>query len=145
MLESGVQLAGVNIMTMNFGPLNAGQTMLGAAISAADATHRQLAGIYERAELRVDPSMLWSKIGLTPMVGKNDVSGQVLSLRDAEGLNRFALDRGIGRVSMWSLSRDKACSSSGKGQPGPGASPHCSGVNQENGMFARLLGNGYAR
>jgi chitinase len=144
MLGAGVDLAGVNIMTMNFGPLHAGQSMLDASISAANATHSQMTALYERAGRPIAPSLLWKKIGLTPMVGENDVSGQVLGVEDARGLNGFALERGVGRMSMWSLSRDRACTSSDSREVPSGPSPFCSGVKQENGMFANVLGNGYA-
>jgi chitinase len=143
MLEAGVELAGVNIMTMNFEPLKAGQSMLETSISAANAAHRQLGALYERAGQHADPARLWQKIGLTPMIGENDVHGQVLDLLDAEGLNSFALERGIGRLSMWSLSRDRTCTPVDRKQVPSGPSPSCSGVKQEEGMFAKLLGNGY--
>ncbi|MFC9350498.1 chitinase [Arthrobacter sp. NPDC057013] len=144
MLGAGVELAGVNIMTMNFEPLRSGQTMLDVSISAAEATHRQMAALYGRAGRQLDPALLWKKIGLTPMLGQNDVSGQVLSLQDAEGLNSFALDHGLGRMSMWSLNRDRACTPSDHNEAPSAASATCSGVQQKNGMFGQLLGHGYA-
>jgi chitinase len=144
MLEAGVELAGVNIMTMNFGPLAPGQTMLQAAIGAAEGTHRRLAVLYEETGKPLDAATVWNKIGLTPMIGTNDVKGQVFTLEDADGLNSFALERGIGRMSMWSLNRDTGCDSSNQGQLGNGVSNNCSGVTQEPGRFAELLGNGYA-
>ncbi|MDQ1059877.1 chitinase [Arthrobacter globiformis] len=144
MLGAGVELAGVNIMTMNFGPLQSGQSMLDVSISAAEATHRQMTALYGRAGQQLDPALLWKKMGITPMVGQNDVSGQVLSLQDATGLNSFALEHGVGRMSMWSLSRDRACTPSDRKEAPSAASSTCSGVQQKNGMFAQLLGNGYA-
>jgi chitinase len=145
MLEAGVELAGVNIMTMNFGPLVTGQTMLTAAINAAEGTHRALAAFYEKAGNPLEAAVLWKKIGLTPMIGVNDVRGQVFTLEHAEGLNRFASERSIGRMSMWSLNRDTGCDSSSDGQGTEAASPQCSGVKQEPGRFAKLLGTGYPR
>ena len=47
MLDAGVELAGINIMVMNFGPLAPGQTMLDAAKSAAEATHQTLDALYQ--------------------------------------------------------------------------------------------------
>ena len=143
MLDAGVELAGVNIMTMNFGPLAPGQTMLAAGISAAEATHRTLAALYEKAGQPLEDAVLWNRIGLTPMIGTNDVQGQVFTLADAAGLNSFAVERGIGRISMWSLNRDTSCNPSSQGQPGNGAANNCSGVQQEPGMFAKVLGNSY--
>lgn len=139
MLESGVDLAGVNIMAMNFGPLAPGETMLHAAVAAAEATHRTLAGIYASAGRTLDAAALWNKIGLTPMIGVNDVKENVFTLADAAGLNSFAVERGIGRMSMWSLNRDAACTSAGQGQPHSSAASDCSGVEQEAGMFGEVL------
>ena len=140
MLEAGVDLAGVNIMVMNFGPLAPGQTMLVAAKSAAEATHQTLDALYENAGKPLDAAVLWNRIGLTPMIGENDVKGQVFTLADAEGLNSFAVERGIGRMSMWSLNRDIACNPATRREPGSSASSSCSGVAQQPGMFAKVLG-----
>jgi chitinase len=145
MLAAGVELAGVNIMTMNFGPLAPGQTMLAAAIGAAEGTHRALTIMYGESGHAMDAAALWNKIGLTPMIGINDVKGQVFTPEDAEGLNRFARERGIGRMSMWSLNRDAACTPENEGELRNGVSNHCSGVAQDPGMFAQLLGNAYTR
>ena len=46
------------------------------------------------------------------MIGQNDVDGEVFTLADAEALTAFAKANGLGRVSMWSLNRDTACSAS---------------------------------
>jgi chitinase len=143
MLESGVDLAGVNIMTMNFGPLAPGETMLDAAVAAAEATHRTLAGMYATAGKPVGAAALWNRIGLTPMIGVNDIAGNVFTLKDAEGLNSFALERGIGRMSMWSLNRDTACNAAGQGQTSSSAASDCSGVDQEPGAFAKVLANAF--
>ncbi|WP_211879645.1 hypothetical protein [Pseudarthrobacter albicanus] len=110
-----------------------------------EGTHRRLAALYEKTGKPLDPAALWNKIGLTPMVGTNDVKGQVFTLEDAEGLSSFALERGIGRMSMWSLNRDTGCNPSIEGQLRNGVSNNCSGVKQESGMFAELLGNAYTR
>ena len=61
MLEAGVELAGVNLMTMNFGPLGSGQAMLTAGIGAAEATHRVLAALYEKAGKPLEPAALWQQ------------------------------------------------------------------------------------
>ncbi|NUU30111.1 chitinase [Arthrobacter sp. C9C5] len=140
MLDAGVELAGINIMVMDFEPLAPGQTMLAAAKSAAEATHQTLRALYEKAGKPLEDAALWQRIGLTPMIGMNDVKGQVFTLADAEGLNSFAVERGIGRMSMWSLNRDFACTSSSRPEEGSSASSNCSGVTQAPGMFAKLLG-----
>lgn len=140
MLDAGVDLTGVNIMVMDFEPLDPGRTMFDAAVSAAEATHRSLSRLYGAAGEQLDSGQVWHRIGLTPMIGENDVKGQVFSLADAERLNSFAVERGIGRVSMWSLNRDAACGAGAQRQAGSAAANNCSGVKQEAGQYARLLG-----
>lgn len=139
MLAGGVDLAGVNIMTMDYGESRVqGQSMLQASIAAAEATHAQLGDIFKAANQDLGAQTLWRKIGLTPMIGQNDVVADVFSLADAQGLHDFAEDKGVGRMSMWSLNRDAEC--------GPNyptltvVSDACSGVSQGGAHFANVLG-----
>ncbi|PTT62640.1 chitinase [Arthrobacter sp. HMWF013] len=143
MIAAGVELAGVNLMTMNFGPLPQGQSMLDASIRAAEGSHRALAGVYERAGKPLQAEALWRKIGLTPMIGQNDVPDQVFTPADAEGLNAFARERGVGRMSMWSLNRDISCNSLGQVQPAGVATHSCSGLEGRPGMFTEALSKGF--
>lgn len=148
MLQAGVDVAGVNIMTMDYDQLGPGQSMLGASIGAAEGTHRQLLGLFSAAGKGLDSAAVWQRIGITPMLGVNDVAGQTFGLEAAQGLNTFAQDNDIGRLSVWSLNRDKACPAPGSGQapvtgPGAKASDSCSGIAQQPGSFARLLGAGF--
>ena len=138
MLSAGVELAGVNIMTMNFGPLREGETMLAASQLAAEATHQDLEQLYSDAGKPADAGKIWQGIGLTPMVGDNDVAGNTFSVQDASGLNSFARERGIGRLSLWSINRDNGCSPLATDAP-QGPSADCSGVEQDAGDFARAL------
>jgi chitinase len=143
MLEAGVELTGINIMTMNFGHLAPGASMGDTAVGAAEATHRMLSTLYENANRPIDDASLWNRIGLTPMVGVNDVAGNVFTLDDAKELNSFALERGVGRMSMWSLNRDAACTTAAgeQGQTHSSVASDCSGIAQEAGMFAKVLGS----
>ncbi|MGA7206089.1 MAG: chitinase, partial [Specibacter sp.] len=110
MLAAKVDLAGVNVMTMDFGGSKPERTtMLTASINAANATHDQLAALYRALGQNLGTESLWRKIGLTPMIGQNDVAGEVFTLEDADGLHSFAVDKGLGRISMWSLNRDASC------------------------------------
>lgn len=143
MLDAGVDLAGVNIMTMDYGGSRAAdQTMLDASVEAAQSTHRQLGILYEQAGQSLGSRTLWKKIGLTPMIGQNDVPEEVFDLQAARGLNQFAHDNGIGRISMWSLNRDSTC---GDNWPNlKRVSDSCSGIDQDGQTFAQLLGAGYS-
>lgn len=138
LLAGGVDLAGVNTMTMDYGQSRVqGQSMLQATIAAAEATHSQLGDIFKAANQDLGEQTLWRKIGLTPMIGQNDIVADVFTLADARGLHDFAADKGVGRMSMWSLNRDAEC--------GPNyptltvVSDACSGVAQGSELFANVL------
>jgi len=142
MLDAGVDLAGVNIMTMNFGQsLADAESSSEASIRALQATHRQLGVLYDLAGIELTDATLWSKLGATPMIGQNDNEDEVFTMDDAEALSAFALDQGIGRMSMWSLNRDMTC--------GPNyadvtrVSDACSGVEQGDLFFADVLAEGF--
>jgi chitinase len=107
-LEGGVSLRGVNVMTMDYGSSSA-PDMLSLSTSALEATHKQLTDLYLRLGVQLTSSQVWSRIGATPMIGQNDVDAERFTLADARGLASFALDKGLGRVSMWSLNRDAPC------------------------------------
>lgn len=140
MLAAGVQLSGVNLMTMNYGESRRpSQTMLEASTSAATAAHDQLSIVYQRAGVNLSSERLWKKLGLTPMIGQNDLPGEVFEMGAAQGLRAFAVQKGIQRLSMWSLNRDTACR---PGAQSNRASHICSGVSQTAGQFAEVLGSG---
>jgi len=140
-LIAKVDLAGVNAMTMDFGEsIGSSGSVLTAATAAAEATHAQLGNSYENFGTALGPQTLWSKIGLTPMIGQSDVVGESFSLDDAAALNLFALDKGVGRLSMWSMNRDAGC---GVNYPDvTRVSDNCSGVVQGGSSFAKVLARG---
>jgi chitinase len=74
-------------------------------------------------------------VGVTPMIGINDVQTEVFTLADAKTLAAFAKARRIGRVSMWQLGRDRQCA-----RPVTSAQLDCSGVTQPAWQFSRTLG-----
>jgi chitinase len=109
MLAAKVDLAGVNIMAMDFGVPSAARNMRGAITSSMTATQEQLAAIYNSAGTRLDSAHLWHKLGVTVMIGQNDVAGERVSVSDAKAVTSFAAKYDLGRVSMWSLNRDSQC------------------------------------
>ncbi|MFT4469500.1 chitinase [Arthrobacter sulfonylureivorans] len=139
MLAAKVPLAGVNLMTMDYGQSRQqDQTMLDASIQAARSAHVQLQTAYREAGLESGERTVWSKIGLTPMIGQNDVPGEIFTVDDAAGLNAFATEVGVGRMSMWSLNRDTTCSTN-YGDVTK-VSDSCSGVEQQGISYAAVLG-----
>lgn len=137
-LAGGVRLAGVNVMTMDFGDLPSNETMSEAAEQALNAAHAQVRALYDRAGDTLTSIETWQRLGATVMIGQNDVAGEVFSLVDAQRLHDFVAQRRLGRVSLWSLNRDRAC---GGNYPDVTiVSDACSGVKQDAGAFADALG-----
>ena len=142
MLAAGVDLAGVNVMTMNYGGSRpSGQSVVDASAEAARAAHAQVRELWAGAGRELSEEEAWSRIGLTPMIGVNDVPGEVLDLAAAAELNAFAREQGVGRISFWSLNRDRSCTAE-HGDPDE-ANDFCSGLEQEAGAFTRVLGRGF--
>lgn len=139
MLRAGVDLTGVNVMTMNYGESRRqGTSMAAASIEALESTHDQVSVLFADAGRRLTDSQVWQRIGATPMIGQNDLAGEVFGLGDADELHEFASQHRLGRVSLWSMNRDRPCSSN---YPDVTiVSDSCSGVTQEARAFATVLG-----
>jgi len=133
--DNGVDVAVVNVMAMDYGawaaPNPAGQ-MGTYATQAATGTHDQLRSLYPS---RTD-AQLWAMVGVTPMIGQNDVGGEVFTTADARQLTDFARTHHLGRLAMWSANRDSQCAQ--------GVTTNvdnlCSGVLQAPHEFATTFG-----
>jgi len=106
-LNKGVGLDIINIMAMDYGP--SGIDMGDAAISAGEALFIQLKTLYQNAGIPQADSVIWSKIGICPMIGENDVPGEIFTLEDASELANWASQKKIGRLTIWSANRDREC------------------------------------
>ncbi|MFE7809798.1 chitinase [Streptomyces sp. NPDC057430] len=126
---AGVQISGVNIMTMNYGTEYQGN-MAEYALEAARAVHAQL-----RTLLGLTDTAAWKALELTPMIGLNDIATEAFRPDDAERLLEFARTKGLGRLSMWSAGRDRPC----PGGPTPRAVSTCSSIEQQDGEFLRIF------
>ncbi|MGH7156980.1 MAG: chitinase [Candidatus Saccharimonadales bacterium] len=142
LLSKDVDLAGINILTMDYGQsLLSGQNMLTGAESAMIQTERQLGVLYQRAGIYLNDATLWSKLGVTPMIGQNDYADEVFSLNNAKALNQFAMSHKVGRMSMWSANRDITCGSNYVDVKI--VSDSCSGVDESKQNFTNLLSAGF--
>ena len=102
--NAGVKVSLVNIMTMDYGAqASDGKNMGDLAISAANATFNQIKGVFGG---RTDPQ-LWAMIGITPMIGVNDVTSEVFRQADAQKVVDFARQKKLGLLSFWDLQRDR--------------------------------------
>lgn len=123
---AGLNVNVINIMAMDYGPANDNGGQMGlSAVQAASNTHNQVVA-----------AGLTATIGVTPMIGINDVASEIFQLSDAQMLLNFANSNSyITRLSMWSVSRDNgSCPNQGF------ASPVCSGISQSNWAFSNILG-----
>lgn len=101
--KAGVRIHGVNIMAMDYGPAYSGD-MGQYAIQAATATQAQIKGV-----LGLSDAAAWKTVAVTPMIGVNDVTTEIFTVADAAQLVDFASAKGIGRLAMWSATRDRQC------------------------------------
>ncbi|MDO8383308.1 MAG: glycosyl hydrolase family 18 [Microbacterium sp.] len=141
LLAAGVDLGGVNVMTMDYNTDLGGATMAEASISALEATSEQLTRLYTALDIDLPSEGAWAVMGATPMIGQNDVESEVFTLKDAKALNAFAESTSLARMSMWSLNRDRTC---GPNYPNlTVVSNGCSGVDQGDETFAQVLAAGF--
>jgi hypothetical protein len=131
--DAGVNIDVVNVMAMDYGgsvaPHPAGK--MGAyAVSAGKHTASQLTEI-----LSLSQAASHRIVGVTPMIGINDVASEIFTLKDARKLAKFAKSFGLGQLSMWQLARDGKCK-----RRSSTTQEHCSGVDQHPWQFSRILG-----
>ncbi|MER6270905.1 carbohydrate binding domain-containing protein [Streptomyces sp900105755] len=99
---AGIKIDVVNVMAMDY-YAGTGTEMGQGAVSAAKATLAQMQS--------VDSGYTYANLGITPMIGKND-DGSTFTLADAQTVESFAAQNGVGRLSFWSANRDQPCSGS---------------------------------
>ena len=133
-LDAGVGLAGVNVMAMDYGESAAptsgpgAKTMGAYAIASAESTYAQLSTLYQG----YGRTFGWKNVGVTPMLGVNDVLSEVFTAADAQALENFARSKGLGMLSMWSVTRDVP------GTLGQ-ATPTASGLGDPAGTFSKVF------
>ncbi|MFE1175975.1 chitinase [Streptomyces sp. NPDC058773] len=128
--KNGARISTVNVMAMDYGTYYDGD-MGTYAIQAATATQKQIKGVLG---IR-DEATAWKSVSVTPMIGVNDVKGEVFRPDDAAELKKFAEEKGLGHLSMWSMTRDKPC-------PGGAtikAQATCSSIGKKTNEFVRAF------
>ncbi|MFI5765425.1 cellulose binding domain-containing protein [Streptomyces sp. NPDC051563] len=128
--KAGVRIHGVNIMAMDYGPAYSGD-MGRYAIQAATATQAQIKGV-----LGLSDAAAWKAVAVTPMIGVNDVTSEIFTVADATQLVDFASEKGIGRLAMWSATRDRQCPAGSVNY----ADPTCSSILQQPLAFTKAFG-----
>jgi chitinase len=137
MLRHHVAIAGVNVLAMDFSSDSPSLNMLGSVENALTNTHQQLGPLFDQFGIRLHSKTLWNRMGATVQIGQNNQANQVFTLSDAHGLDAFARQSGLGRVSVWSLNRDSNC---GSEYATTGVlSNICSGVAEQNLGFSKAF------
>ncbi|WP_327315268.1 glycoside hydrolase family 18 protein [Streptomyces sp. NBC_01235] len=126
---NGVKVATVNVMAMDYGPAYSGD-MGTYAEQAATATQAQVKSVFGLSD-----SAAWKAVAVTPMIGVNDVTSEVFKVEDATQLVAFAKSKGLGRLSMWSATRDKQCAGGAKNH----ADATCSSILQADSAFSKAF------
>ncbi|HEX7734174.1 MAG TPA: chitinase [Ktedonobacteraceae bacterium] len=129
-IQDGVRVDVVNLMIMDYYSKNAPGDQMGQnAITAAGSVFRQLQQLYPAKSA----DQLWGMLGLTPMIGVNDHTREIFTLRDAQLVNNFAERQQMALVSFWSIRRDRSCTTSQ-------TAPHgCSGIDQQPYDYAQVF------
>jgi len=141
-LEEGVDITGINIMTMDYGQSkDTHDTMQKASEKALNETHRQIQIVYKQKNITLNNSDVWKKLGATVMIGQNDFVDEIFTLNDAQGFNEFARSKGLARLSIWSGNRDVQCGDNYVNTSK--VSVACSGVDQQDHEFSQILGEGF--
>ncbi|MEV5901588.1 cellulose binding domain-containing protein [Streptomyces sp. NPDC052127] len=127
--SAGVGIDTVNIMAMDYGPAYSGD-MGTYAEQAATATQAQVKSV-----LGLSDGAAWKAVGVTPMIGVNDVTSEIFKVDDATQLVDFAKAKGLGPLSMWSATRDKQCAGGAKNY----ADATCSSIVQTDSAFSKAF------
>ncbi len=112
----------VNVMAMNYGQAATSKNMGANAISAVEGAQTQLKDLGLNA-----------KLGVTPMIGMNDVVGEVFTAADADAILSYAQsNQNVALLAFWSVARDNgSCSGN--------VAPTCSGIAQKTWQFSHVF------
>ncbi|WP_406442973.1 alpha-galactosidase [Streptomyces sp. NBC_00631] len=105
------------IMPFDFG---GGSTTMGSLTTKAmEGLKAQVKSAYGYSD-----ATAYAHIGLSSMNGRTDDSGERVRVADFKTMLAYAQQHHIGRLTYWSVNRDRACGSGGDGDA-------CSGVSQQ--------------
>ncbi|MDJ1134831.1 chitinase [Streptomyces iconiensis] len=124
--EAQLDVDAWTVMPFDFGD---GTTdMVAATKSAVDGLKDQVKAAYG-----ISDSEAYKKSGLSSMNGRTDVEGESVSPDGFQEIVDHAKSKGLSRVSFWAVNRDRPCAGGG------GAGDSCSGIDQKEWEFSRIL------
>lgn len=130
-IQNGVDISTVNIMAMDYGSSYDPNMMGQHAVNAMIATISQLKTLYGSSKT---DTQVRTMVGVTPMIGLNDVSPEVFTLSDASLLLDGAKTNNVGFIGFWSSMRDVQCSNGAAT-----LSSTCSGILQAPWDFSQRM------
>ncbi|MFI5952482.1 cellulose binding domain-containing protein [Cryptosporangium sp. NPDC051539] len=131
--DAGIGFDAVNLMAMDYGDAAApgpDGRMGRFAIDAVTAAQAQVRSVFGLSD-----DDAWRLLAVTPMIGVNDVPGEVFTLSDARDVAAFAREKKLAWYAMWSATRDFPCADGPKDTAGPS----CSSVAQSPYAFTRAF------
>jgi hypothetical protein len=122
----GFQPSVWTIMPFDFGTpvADMGQT----SIQAAEGLERELVASYG-----LSATAAYQHVGISSMNGATDESDETVSVADFQAILGFAQQAHLGRLTFWSVNRDRACGGANT------SSDSCSGIAQQPFQFSDLV------
>ncbi|MGH3657526.1 MAG: chitinase [Micromonosporaceae bacterium] len=120
--ELGATIDVYTIMPFDFG----GQDMYADTVTASEGLRDHLKSAFGWSD-----EVAYQHMGISSMNGTTDVN-ETVSPETFTRIRDWAAERHLGRLSFWSVNRDRPC-------PGGGATSHCSGIDQETWEFTKIL------
>ncbi|MHB8234713.1 MAG: chitinase [Solirubrobacteraceae bacterium] len=122
----GFQPSVWTIMPFDFGApvANMGQT----SIAAAEGLARELSTRYG-----LSAAAAYEHVGISSMNGRTDESDETVSAADFQAMLNFAGEHHLGRLTFWSVNRDRPCAAGNKDEDS------CSGIAQQPFQFSDLV------
>jgi chitinase len=117
--------AGLRVSLINLVPADGRAQSVTASATTA---HGQLQRLYHQSDARV-----WQRMGVTPIIGVAGVGAQ-FGPTEAQQVVSWATAHGLGRLSMWSVTRDTPCTADTNL-----TSDTCSGLDEDGGVFTKIF------
>ncbi|WP_405059251.1 cellulose binding domain-containing protein [Kribbella sp. NBC_01505] len=122
--DNGINLDVVNIMAMDYN--RASGNYGDFAVQAAQSTFNQIKSLWPA----LTDAQAWLKVGVTPMLGRNDDGGTFNQTHSTQLVN-FARTKHLGMLSFWEMTRDRnACN---------GSLVNCTNVPQTPYQFSQIF------
>jgi hypothetical protein len=114
------------VMPFDFGP--PATDMGHASIRALEGLQRDLSSAYG-----LSAAVAYERAGVSSMNGHTDEAPETVDLTDMQTIMAFASLHHLGRLSFWSVNRDRACGGADQ------SADSCSGIAQQPFAFTSLL------